>query len=227
MARRAEGVIRSTWTWAVVVAVLSWPDATIAPQALGDPSFYVGLHLATDRGLDFGRDVISTYGPLGFLHHPRLVTGPLFAGDFVYTAIVRLALAGLLVRALRRTLPVPFAALVAWPIAAMCSAQADIGLGAEPEVAIVVILGLEALRAPPESWLRRTYPVAAGTAAGLLALVKPDMGLAALGTGVVAVWATRRDGRCRIPAFLATAGANSRERLVHVLFNHHEFVTVR
>src|SRR5436190_7243139 len=201
--RKGEGLLGSTWTWGALVAVLSWPAAPIAPQARGDPSFYVSLHLAIERGLDFGRDVISTYGPLGFLHHPRFVTGSLFTLDFVYTAIVRLALGTLLVRALRRSLPVAFAALVAWPIAAACSAQRDIGLGAEPEVAIVVILGLEALRSAPESWLRRAYPVAAGVAAAVLVLIKPDMGLAALGTGAVVVWATRRDDAWRIPAFLA------------------------
>jgi hypothetical protein len=167
----------------------------------------VALHLAVQRGLDFGRDVISTYGPLGFLHHPRFVTGSLFTLDFVYTAIVRLALGTLLVRCLRRSLPVAIAALVAWPIAAACSAQSDIALGAEPEVAVMVLLGLEALRATPRSWLRRTYPVVAGVAAAVLVLIKPDMGLVALGTGAVAVWATRRDGAWRIPAFVGSAVA--------------------
>ena len=37
-----------------------------------DESWIAALHLAADRGLDFGTDIVFTYGPLGFLTVPRL-----------------------------------------------------------------------------------------------------------------------------------------------------------
>ncbi len=48
--------------------VLLTPVTVIAPPAIGlDPSWAIGIHLALQEKLTFGRDIVFTYGPLGFL----------------------------------------------------------------------------------------------------------------------------------------------------------------
>lgn len=177
--------------------MLAWPQMPVAPSAGLDPASVVGLHLATERGLSFGRDSIWTYGPLGFLTAPRLVSGPLFAAGVLYLLAVGFALALLLIRALRRTLWLPLAALLAWPVVAAVPAQA--------EVPVMVGWSLEAMRARPGSWLRRTFPVLAGAAVGGLVLVKFNLALVGAVAGATGVWATRRDGRWRPAAFAVSA----------------------
>src|SRR5919112_2457991 len=61
------------WATGIVVFVLSWPVASIDAEAGLDPSWQIGLHQAVHQGLDFGPEMLFTYGPLGFLTQPILV----------------------------------------------------------------------------------------------------------------------------------------------------------
>src|ERR1700728_2881165 len=57
------------------VALISLPDP---PKSYGtglDASWMLGLNLAHARGMVAGRDVIFTYGPLGYLLYPEPVSG--------------------------------------------------------------------------------------------------------------------------------------------------------
>lgn len=50
-----------------------------------DMSWSIGLHKAADAGMVYGRDIVFTYGPLGFLTVPILVKRNLWAYSAIYT----------------------------------------------------------------------------------------------------------------------------------------------
>ena len=77
---------------AATAAILSWPVATLSPQPGLDGSWAIGLHLAASEGMDFGTDVLFTYGPLGYLKTPLLVDPLTVRIAFAYTAVIQLLL---------------------------------------------------------------------------------------------------------------------------------------
>lgn len=67
----------STTTWgsalwqralvAVIAAVIFWPQPSVDPSVGLDPSWQAGLALARIDHIAWGRELVFTYGPLGFL----------------------------------------------------------------------------------------------------------------------------------------------------------------
>jgi hypothetical protein len=103
----------STWVFAAVVAFLSLPGIDLHPEPGLDPSWGTGLTLAHLHGLDFGPDIIFTYGPLGFLAYPRLLTPAIALEGLLYVGAVQFAFCASLLAAARRMLPLlPAAVLV-------------------------------------------------------------------------------------------------------------------
>jgi hypothetical protein len=98
---------------AFVIAVITWQPLQITPAAGLDPSWITGLAMATHRGLDFGTQVIFTYGPLGFLRHQLVMYGDLAVLSTVYVVAVRVGLAAAVLWAVRRRLPLWVAIIVA------------------------------------------------------------------------------------------------------------------
>jgi hypothetical protein len=174
------------WAAALFVFVVSWPVASLEPVLDLDQSFRTGLHMATYQGLHFGPDILFTYGPLGFLHHPVLAYPWTTRLAFAYSALEHFALAGALVWALRRHWALPLAVPLAVLLAAMPFQE---------PMPIVAFIGAVALltRAPvlpaPHRWL-----ALAGALAGLELLAKLNTGvtMALLGLVLVAVWPDRR-----------------------------------
>jgi hypothetical protein len=75
--------------------VLLFPGINVTPQPGADPSWEAGLVLARSKGLAFGRDLVFTYGPLGFLSHPVLWGTPsLFAIALTIVVFAVLVTAG-------------------------------------------------------------------------------------------------------------------------------------
>src|SRR5471030_895411 len=69
-ARRAAGGFsarRGTVAVVAALVLLTWPVTSLLAQANLDNSAIIGLSLAVSRGLAFGRQVVYTYGPLGFV----------------------------------------------------------------------------------------------------------------------------------------------------------------
>jgi hypothetical protein len=171
------------WRWPVAVALglFTFPVHQLAPSAGVDSSWQAGLELAQQHGLQFGRDIDFTYGPLGFL-----TTTPLFV---VWTGLAALAFALLLQVLLCRTLlhvmrdlPALGAVALAYVIAMV------IPPGALAEVGLTIVLALTlAILADAEARAPRWLPVAGGGAAALLLLIKPDTGVLALALTAVAV----------------------------------------
>jgi hypothetical protein len=97
-------VRRSSLAWSIpagaVVAALTWHVPWVVPQPGVDNSWAIALNVAASRGLDFGRDLVFTYGPLGFLSVPLAAiggaTGPL---GLAYATLVQVALAAVAVAA--------------------------------------------------------------------------------------------------------------------------------
>ncbi|MGH2957772.1 MAG: hypothetical protein ACRDL6_12355, partial [Solirubrobacterales bacterium] len=61
------------------------------------------LHLAAAEGLDFGTEVIFTFGPLGFLTAPLVIDDTTAVLSFSYELLVRFALAATLIWTARRS----------------------------------------------------------------------------------------------------------------------------
>jgi hypothetical protein len=148
--------------------VLGWRVSLAGPQAGFDPSWNTGLYMATHEHLQFGRQIMYTYGPLGFLDFPLLAYPGLFRLACLYTFVVDLTLLTVLISALRRTLGhvVPAAAL----------SLLLFSIPMDPTVVIVAVVSIDALQRSPTS--RRGYllAAAAGAITGLEVLVKFNTG---------------------------------------------------
>lgn len=145
-----------------VLAVFTWPVQTVEPTPGLDPSWVVGLYMATERGLHAGTEIVFTYGPLGFLGLPSVYAVWLGRVAFLWTVLQQVALCAALLWAARRAfgLPVGFllvgfaaAALLSDPpllaIAVLCAAAlcGDWSPRATPALAIGlgVLSGIELL----------------------------------------------------------------------------------
>jgi hypothetical protein len=162
------------------VGLLGMPVFGVAPETGLDYSWAAGLHLARAQGLDFGRDVLFTFGPLGWI-----VGGGLFQPGTGVVAIAArfplMILAGTVVVLLwRRLLPWWAAAAAAVPsLWVIVSTQAT---GGEIPIVAVMLIGATVLyrllhTATDEP---RWWSAAGGSISALTMLVKFDAGLACL-----------------------------------------------
>jgi hypothetical protein len=102
------------WATGLIVALLGWRIGWQTPGPGLDPSWNAGLAMAVDQGLYFGREVVFTYGPLGFLASRLVFFGGLGTLSFLYGALLYVLFCVGLVWALGRTLPLPAAVVVAF-----------------------------------------------------------------------------------------------------------------
>lgn len=162
---------------AAAVGLLAWPYAVITPSSGLDASFIAGLHLAGGRGLDVGTEIVSTYGPLGFLAFPQPVYGLTSVLALLHTAAIYFALVWILVHRSATVVPL-WAAL---PLS-FIGAQAIRWLGVpEAALALAVIVALLLLE-------RRAAGIPLpGRALGAVAAGVAVLGLGKLNTGAVIV----------------------------------------
>lgn len=177
------------WRWpaAAGLAVLTLPRGLSDPGTGADASWRAGLALAQEQGLHFGRDIVFTYGPLGFLTSPNVYV----VWQAVLAMIVALALQVLLCRTLlhvSRALPATAAVVVTCVIASAPTTEVEIGLA----IVLALALSLLAGRGSVPRWV----PAAGGAFAAVLLLVTPPVGLEALAV-VALVSAFGRTGRLR------------------------------
>ena len=189
-------VSRPTWLWlpawwrwpaSLVLAFATLPRGVSWPGTSADDSWRAGLAVAQQQHLHFGRDVVFTYGPLGFLTSWNVyVPWQALAG-----MIVALALQVILCWTLlhvSRALPALAAVALTCVIAATPTTEVEIGL------AIVLALGLSLLAG--DDLAPRWVPAAGGAFAGALLLVTPTVGVEAL-VVVALVSVFGRAGRLR------------------------------
>lgn len=188
----------------LAIGTASWPIPTVPPMPGLDPSFVAGLHLAAERGMDVGTQIVSTYGPLGFLSFPLPIHGPTSTLAFAHTMVIHFALVALLVS---RTLAVhPW-----WTALALAyvGAQSIRWLGV-PEIALALATAA-AILAVGRSAAGRAIPDLLIVAAGFLVAVtvfgKLNTGAAALAIALIAVVVAT--GRRGTALFGASAAASA------------------
>lgn len=156
-----------------------------------DPSWGLGLHLAIRDQLAFGRDVMMTYGPLGFLVAPSMAVPKL--GLMAYAIRIPLYswVAWIVFRHLHRFLnevaarvPLAVRAVVAalWTFPIAWAIAGPLGFGGEAGAVPIVVAGVlgadRILRdAPPP---RMRVHALLGVAAGAALLFKFDIGVMAV-----------------------------------------------
>ena len=102
-------VVSSTWALGGLVFVVTWGGGfaeALTPSI--DHSMHAGLQMASAQGLDYGPQLIFTYGPLGFLKsYLAFVEGPARLAA-LYGIALHLALSISLVWAIRRNFGASF-----------------------------------------------------------------------------------------------------------------------
>jgi hypothetical protein len=175
--RRLRSRIAVAGVVGIATGLVTWPFATqIGPVGL-DASFQIGLHMAVTQGLLAGTEIVSTYGPLGFLAFPQPYVGPTSAIAMAFAVAVHIALCTLLFWRAASAYPALLAALLA-----LLGARAASWLGVyETALAIVFVASIAVLRAAAEGYRIPAWGfVAAGAAGGILALGKLNAGAVAL-----------------------------------------------
>jgi len=200
-------VVTSTWFLGVLVFVATWGGGLVSPvEPSIDHSFHAGLNMAAVHGLDFGSDIVVTYGPLGFLKS-YLVFFPGTARLAVaYGAVLHLALCISLVWALRRNFGALIAAVIALVIAAL--ARGDLSAVAVRDDAAVVVLAfiwcVAALSDDSPAWTRKLVVYGGGPFAAIEVLAKLNPGALVLALVAITVVAIE-DNRWRNLAILASS----------------------
>jgi hypothetical protein len=165
---------------AVLAAVFSWPEPAIPLSAGLDGSWEIGLHLATREGMDFGEDVLFTYGPLGFLKALRVVDPLTVRFSFAYTALMQLLVCITSVLLIRRaTGSLVVAGVGALVVGGLVSQEPALVVGFS--WAVVLAAGLLAER--HATWLAAGL----GVLTGVELLSKLSTGVTILLVGAIAV----------------------------------------
>ena len=71
-----------------VVGILKLPLLLLSPTTGLDPSWRIGLNMASMNNFQFGKDIVFTFGPLGFLYLPTYTDFKLWAISSSFTLII-------------------------------------------------------------------------------------------------------------------------------------------
>lgn len=197
----------STTTWgvagwqrglvALIAAVIFWPQASVDPATGVDPSWQAGLALARGHDLAWGREIVFTFGPLGFLQNTAYYSFDQSLLASVYQVIVVAALFLGIATALRQR-RAPMTSLIGAFVATGIATFFHIGLGLEagaslgllyPELAALAAFVWASVpllqEAPKRSTVFATC-VALGAVAGFQLLIKINSGPAILAIALTA-----------------------------------------
>lgn len=212
-ALRLNRITRAGWV-RLHDAALIWLALTIAyvapfggtesfgqpvPLAGLDPSWITGLNLARGSGLHFGRDLVFTYGPLGFLDVPEAVSRLNMVGALGFSAVAAAAMWTALRHAVLRAIAGPWAA----PVAALITII--VSRFFYPSTLLFAACGYFGFAIVAGTMARRRHrPALLAATAAVLVLVKFSEGIALLGVAVVVVLYSYR----RKPRGIALATAS-------------------
>jgi len=188
------------WWWvpaALVLSGLTWPVSSLSAAAPRVESWSVGLHMAAAQGLDAGHDVVFTYGPLGFLAYPLLVTSATAIASFAFAVVVHAALVTVVLRTALRRLP--------WPAALAVAAVAGAAAVPLADVPVLLVLAgcLRTLEADEPAGGALLVALGGAVAACEL-LVKLNDGIVCMALAALAAWRLRPR---RLRAELLLAGS--------------------
>ena len=170
--------------------IFSWPTRSLSPSIGLDPSWMTGLQLAQHDGLNWGSDIVYTYGPLGFVAVPQVWNLASLLGGLLYGVLA----VGTIVTVSYLLLRNRVSDATAWVI------TAAIALAAPTAIFLPEILSLGAF-ALAVAFFQGTVAIrpsllaaALGALTGLQALVKPPTASIVL-LAVVLIVAAPRPGR--------------------------------
>jgi hypothetical protein len=178
--RGARAVGLSTPFLAVVAALAAWPSINPLPSVGLDASWHVALQMATHRGLDWGTQIVFSYGPLGFLSVPETMYGGLTALSALYVVAVIVGFAAAFLCASRRA---GFALGLAFVVAFAATYVAN----PDVVVPIALICCAIALGENPPRWAAALVVYGGGALCGVESLVKLNSGLAVAAIVLVTV----------------------------------------
>lgn len=187
----------------VFLAVLTWRDVNLPPTAGLDPSWHAALHMAARHRMRFGNSMVFSFGPLGFLTQPTLYYASTGLLSALYVFGLQVALCAALVSVLRRTMPLPAAAVVTFVLA---GAARELK-AAEVVVVVVVLVAIGLLRGDHPRRVERSLVVAGGVVAGAHVLVKFNTGLTVAMVGAATAWFVGRRAWRSEAVFLGSAAA--------------------
>jgi hypothetical protein len=199
--RSSEGrigrVLASSPFLGLVLALLTWPIVSIVPATGPDPSWAAGLYMAHGEGLQFGRDIVFTYGPLGFLEVPVLYEQTMWMLAFAYQLLLHVALAISLVWVARRAFPLALAA-------AVCYVLLVIGRLEAVPVLLAFVWCFVALGERPPRFAVQVVTIGGGVLAAVELLGKANYGIVVLAMVALTLLGLP-DRRRTMPLFLAVA----------------------
>jgi hypothetical protein len=177
---------------------LTWPIADVAPVIGLDGSWQAALHLAADRGVQFGPDLDFTYGPLGFLTVPRFYVGWTAVLGLLWNLLLQVGLVASVIYAARRTLTPLVAVGAAYVLALLLYDRAE-----APSVVVFIwcCLAVEGRLGPR---MARVVVPLGGVVIGLLTLVKLNVALGCLILGLIAAPFAPPRGWRSVGLFLGT-----------------------
>ncbi|MGB2711326.1 MAG: hypothetical protein WBC33_07400, partial [Conexibacter sp.] len=190
------------------IALVAWPVRSIHPRGGADWNWVAALSYIAKHGLNFGEQVVWSYGPLGFLntyYGPVLYYGDVLLLSWLFAALLQVLLAGTLLFALRRSLPLAGAAIAAVVVLAPTHNRV-------PALALawcVLALTREREYSAPRELPAAAFPFALGALTGLAVLGKLNQGveLVVLAGVVLAARRHRGDALAFAGALLASAAA--------------------
>jgi hypothetical protein len=177
------------------VALLTWPFFGLAPSAGIDPSWVEGLYMATERGLDFGTQVVFSFGPLGFLATPGAFEIDLGRLAFLWSALVHLSFCIAVLWASRRA----FGLLVGLALTLFAASMPS----SDPVLIAAAVVCAAALLDEWSPRLRLAFALGAGTLSGMQLLGSLRAG-PVLVVMAVAVLLGLPERRRLLPAFAAS-----------------------
>jgi hypothetical protein len=140
------------------------------PPSVGlDSSWNGGLTMAIHDGLQWGSDIVFTYGPLGFMNGQGLWYGDLGVIAFLYLASLHVAFCTTLVWALRRLIGALPAVLIAFLIVTVLPLV-------EESIVVAVLLCMRALEAERSERLLNALVIGGAAFAAVEVLIKLSAG---------------------------------------------------
>ena len=194
---RLRPILVSSAVLGTAVGILSWDLSFVPPFQGVDGSWQAALQLSAHNNLQWGPEVVYTYGPLGFLNLPILYFQDQAVLALLYGAGLHLALSIVLVWSLRRILPLLLAVAAAFLLALIPSVDT---LGALAFAGSLIALDSRSGR--PVS----LYAVIGGSLAAFALLFKLNVGVEIVAMVVVCLLALD-DRRRNLPLLAASLSA--------------------
>lgn len=167
-----------------LATLFSWRASPWRPVVAGLSSWQEGLELGFVHHLQWGPQVVFTFGPYGFVEDILPLSRLTAALSLLYAAVATWGLAALIVSALRK----PWGGLLPAGVAAWASVTIAANLLEAPELALATALGLAlaSFRAATEN-SRLGLLAALGALAGFQLLVEINVGIVTAALAVLTV----------------------------------------